>query len=53
MKKINTRVLFLVICVALALLLLTKVIKIFVSGILFAIALVTLGLLSRGFTKRS
>lgn len=42
---------FLVVCVILAALLLLKVITPIISGILFAIALVTLGASSRGFRR--
>jgi len=42
---------FLVICIFLAILLLADIITSTVSGILFAIALVLLGLLSKGFKK--
>ena len=42
---------FLGICVVLAILLLIKAITPLVSGIIFAIALVLFGLLSRGFRK--
>ncbi len=44
----NTGVLFLGVCVVLAILLLIKAITIIISGAVFAIALVALGLLSRG-----
>ncbi len=43
--------LFLGVCVILALLLLTRSIRPVVSGAVFAIALVVLGVLSRGFRK--
>ena len=42
---------FLEICILLAILLLTKILTPIVSGSLFAIALVLLGGLSRGFKK--
>jgi hypothetical protein len=51
MKNRTAGLLFLLVCVVLAILLLTKVIKIFLSGIVFAIALVVIGLLSRGVRK--
>jgi uncharacterized membrane protein len=44
---------FLLICIMLAILLLTKTITSMVSGIIFAIALVMLGGLSKGFRKDS
>lgn len=40
---------FLVICILLAILLFTKTITSIVSGIIFALALVVLGILSNGF----
>jgi hypothetical protein len=43
---------FLVICILLAILLLTKTITSITSGIIFAAALVVLGILSNGFRKK-
>ncbi len=43
---------FLVVCILLAILLLTKTITSTVNGIIFAIALVVLGILSNGFRKK-
>lgn len=43
---------FLAICVVLAILLLTRAIKPLSSGIIFAVALVVLGILSGGFRRR-
>ncbi|HUI29932.1 MAG TPA: hypothetical protein VLX91_06915 [Candidatus Acidoferrales bacterium] len=43
---------FLGVCVVLAILLLTKVISIITSGAIFAVALVTFGLLSHGSGKQ-
>ena len=43
---------FLVLCILLAILLLTKTITSIVSGIIFAVALVVLGILSNGFRKK-
>ncbi len=45
--------LFLSICLLLALLLLSGIITPIVSGVMFALALVVLGGLSRGFRKKS
>jgi len=45
-------IIFVAICVVLAILLLTKVTTVIASGIIFAIALVLLGLLSRGFREK-
>jgi hypothetical protein len=42
---------FLGVCILLAILLLTRAITPLVSGVVFAVALVALGFLSRGFTK--
>ena len=44
-------ILFLSVCVVLAVLLLTKTITSIISGIIFAIALVIFGILSRGFQR--
>jgi len=52
MKNKTAGALFLGVCVVLAILLLTKVITIMVSGAVFAVALVVFGLLSRGFGKQ-
>jgi hypothetical protein len=51
MNKKSAAIWFLGICVLLAILLITKVIDPIVSGFIFAIALVVLGGLSRGFRK--
>jgi hypothetical protein len=48
--KIAARI-FLAICIILAILLLTQVISIFISGALFAISLAFLGGISKGFRK--
>lgn len=48
----NAKIIFLVACIILAILLLTKVITPIASGIIFAIALVLLGGLSGGFRKK-
>ena len=53
MKKKSAGLLFLAICIILAILLLTKTISILVSGIIFALALVILGIASRGFTDKN
>ena len=45
-------IIFIAICIVLAILLLTKVTTAIVSGIIFAIALVSLGLLSQGLRKK-
>ena len=42
---------FLGVCILLAVLLLTRIIRPVAAGLIFAIALVTFGLLSRGFRK--
>jgi len=49
MDKKLAGIVFLVVCIILAILLLTKAITAATSGILFAIALAGLGLASRGF----
>jgi len=49
----NAGLTFLVICILLAILLLTKTITSITSGIIFAIALVVLGILSNGFRKNN
>ena len=51
MKGSLAGLLFLGVCIGLSALLLAHVIKPVVSGALFAIALVVLGLLSRGFRR--
>ncbi len=51
MKNSTAGLSFLVVCAVSAFLLLTRVIKIFFSGIAFVIALVAIGLLSRGVRK--
>ena len=45
-------IIFVAFCVILAILLLTKMITMIASGIIFAIVLVFLGLLSHGFRKK-
>lgn len=52
MKGTSAGVVFLGICLALAVLLVLKVITTVISGIAFAAALVTLGLLSEGFKRK-
>jgi type IV secretory pathway TrbL component len=42
---------FLAVCVLLAILLLTSVITPIISGLIFAVALVALGIVSKGFTR--
>lgn len=49
MNKKSASLVFLAVCLMLAILLLTKTITPMVSGSVFAVALVTLGLMSRGF----
>ena len=51
MNRKPAGLLFLGVCVALAVLLLTRTIPPVVSGAVFALALVTFGCLSRGFRK--
>ncbi len=51
MKDKTAGYIFLAICFILAILLLTKVIDYFLSGSIFAIALILLGGLSKGFRK--
>ncbi len=51
MGKKTARFLFLGICLILAVLLLTNTISPLVSGLIFAISLVTLGIASKGFWK--
>ena len=53
MKKNTAGLLFLAICIVLAILLLTKTIGIIVSGSIFALALIILGIASRGFTNKN
>ena len=52
MNRKTALVSFLGVCIILALLLLTQTITPIVGGLLFAIALVVFGFLSRGFTKK-
>jgi hypothetical protein len=52
MKASNARIAFFIICLALAVLLVMKVLTTILTGALFALALVTLGLASRGFRKK-
>lgn len=51
MKNRTAGLLFLGVCIILAILLLTKTITMIVSGAIFAVALVIFGSLSRGFRK--
>lgn len=51
MKKNIAGLMFLGVCIILAILLITKLISPFVSGSVFAIALVLLGGFSKGFRK--
>jgi len=51
MNRKSAGLLFLAICIILAILLLTKTISSTVSGIIFAAALVLLGIVSNGFRK--
>ncbi len=53
MKATTASMLFLGICLTLAALLVTDVISIMVSSVVFALALVILGGASRGFRKHS
>jgi len=48
----NAGLTFLIICIFLAILLLTKTITSITSGIIFAVALVGLGIFSNGFRKK-
>jgi len=48
----NAGLTFLVICIILAVLLITQTIKSTTSGIIFAVVLVVLGVLSNGFRKK-
>jgi hypothetical protein len=51
MKKTSAIILFLIICIALAALLLTHRLSSVVAGGLFALSLLVLGVLSSGFRK--
>ena len=51
MNNRTAGLLFLLVCIALSVLLITKVIGIVLGGIIFAIALVVIGLFSRGFKR--
>ncbi len=53
MKKRPAGLLFLAICIILAILLLTKTISVLVSGSIFALALIILGVASKGFTDKT
>ena len=53
MKRKTAGILFLAICVVLAILLLTKTISSTVSGSIFALALIILGSVSKGFTNKN
>jgi hypothetical protein len=53
MNKKTAALLFLGICIVLAVLLIAEIITPIQSGCIFAIALVAFGLLSRGFSKKS
>jgi hypothetical protein len=48
----KAKIIFLIVCIILAILLLTKVITPIISGTIFAVALVLLGGLSSGFRKK-
>jgi hypothetical protein len=52
MSKKTAGLVFLAICVALAGLLIVEAISPIISGSVFALALVSLGILSRGFTRK-
>ena len=52
MNRKPAAVIFLVVCVVLAFLMLTQIITLVISGALFAITLVALGLLSQGFKRK-
>ncbi|MCH7826604.1 MAG: hypothetical protein IIC75_01305 [Bacteroidetes bacterium] len=52
MKFKTSAVLFLIICVIIAILLLTDSINSFFAGILFALLLVIIGVLSKGFKNK-
>jgi len=51
LKSKTANIIFLIVCIMLAILLLTKLIDSTLSGIIFAIALVLFGILSRGFKR--
>jgi len=51
MNKKSASLLFLSVCIVLAILLLTKSINSTVSGSIFALALIILGVASKGFAK--
>ncbi len=53
MKQKSAGLLFLAICIVLAILLFTKTISGTVSGSIFALALIIVGGASRGFTKKN
>lgn len=53
MKRKTAGILFLAICVVLAILLLTKTISSTVSGSIFALALIVLGVASKRFTNKN
>ena len=53
MKQKSAGLLFLAICIVLAILLLTKTISSTVSGSIFALALIILGGASKGFTNKN
>lgn len=52
MKGKNAGISFLIVCIILAILLLTEIITSTVSGIIFAIALVLFGILSKGYRDK-
>ncbi len=52
MKFKTAAVLFLIICLIIVILLLTDSISSFIAGILFALSLVLIGVLSKGFRKK-
>jgi hypothetical protein len=52
MKGLTARLLFILMCVALSLLALYRVITPIITGVVFAIGLIVLGVASKGFQKR-
>jgi hypothetical protein len=52
MKSKRARILFLIVCVILALLLIFKIISPITSGVIFAVALVLFGILTAGFRRK-
>ncbi|MGB2869046.1 MAG: hypothetical protein WBD36_11385 [Bacteroidota bacterium] len=53
MKRQTAVILLLIICLVLAVLLITQTITPIAGGVVFALSLATIGVLSRGFGKRS